>query len=510
MTLGTAVEPALAVSGLTKTFGGSRALADFSVEIAPGEIHALVGENGSGKSTFVKLLSGLYTPDSGATITVGGQPLQAGDPAASHDAGLRFVHQDLGLIAELDSAENLALGVGYGTKLGRPIRWRKQYRAAQIALGALGYDIDVRLPLSKLTPSERTAIAIARATAVKPGSDQPRLLVLDEPTVNLPGPEADRLFELMYKLRDAGLAIIFISHHFDEIFRVASKVTVLRDGRRIATEPIENLTHTGLVEMMLGRSVEELELDFVDSVGDPVLSIDDLAGGSVSDFTMTLRAGEVVGIAGITGSGREDVARLVSGDADHQGRIAVNTSALPSGDPHAAISAGVVAVHANRQASSTIPQHTIRENLTIAGLGQYLRAGRINTRAEKADVARLMEVFDIRPRQSEKEIGLLSGGNQQKVMIARALRLKPTVLVLDEPTQGVDVGAQAAIHRLIVDAANDGMAVLVCSSVSEELATLCDRVLVMNGGSVSAELHRPLNPDQITASTLNRQKTKTK
>jgi ribose transport system ATP-binding protein len=496
-------DTAVSIEGVSKTFGTTRVLRDVCFSVRRGEIHAFVGENGSGKSTLVKVLSGFHAPDTGSVVQVDGRDLPFEDPVASASAGLRFVHQDLGLVLDLSTVENLALGRGYKTGAGRRILWRDEVSAAKLALSALGYDLDVTKPVSTLSPSERTAVAIARAVAG--GADRTHLLVLDEPTVNLPAVEVARLFTLLRRLRDSGVAILYISHHFDEIFALADRVTVLRDGAWIATEPVAELDHDRLVELMLGRVLSSTSVSesVVHRAGDVVLEMVGVTGERLHGLDLTVHAGEVVGIAGITGSGREQIARMVSCDLPFGGRLTLDGRTLRPGRTDVAFRSGLAYVPSDRRANAVLPEHTIRENTTISNIKPYMHVGFLSRSRERTDVAGLLETFDVRPRRSEASIGALSGGNQQKVMIARALRLKPRLLVLDEPTQGVDIGAQAEIHRLVVEAAAAGAAVLVCSSVSEELATICDRVVVLNGGQITAVLQRPINSDQVTAATLS-------
>ncbi|SNQ52066.1 Ribose import ATP-binding protein RbsA 2 [Frankia canadensis] len=496
--------PALRVVNLTKTFGGAQALKGISLEIVPGEIHALVGENGSGKSTFVKILSGYHSPESGGVVEVGGAALSFGDAEASQTAGLRFVHQDLGLIDELTCAENLAIGRGFDTAFGRRIRWRREHEAARAALASLGYEIDPRRPVGHLSVSERTAVAIARAVSVHGG--QTHVVVLDEPTVNLPRAEIQRLFRLLRLLRDRGVALIFISHHLEEIFELADRVTVLRDGEVVATRPVSELDHDTLIEAMLGRALRTVRGDVRSDVGAAVLTVRGVSGEVVRDVDLTVRAGEVVGVAGITGSGRDELARLVGGGAPFVGHIDAGGQPLRPNRPDLFIRAGVVSVPAERKANAALPEHSVRENLTISDLTPYTRWKVLRRSAERSDVRTLLETFHIRPTLPEQPVDALSGGNQQKVMIARAMRLEPRVLVLDEPTQGVDVGAQAELHRLVRGSLATGLGVLACSSNSEELSEIADRVLIMRGGQVVDELTAPLSADDISAATLAKQK----
>jgi ribose transport system ATP-binding protein len=495
------VAPALTIEGVTKTYGTTRVLDVGRIELLPGEVHGLVGENGSGKSTLVKILAGFHEPDSGGQVHVGGERLSHGDSKSADSLGLRFVHQDLGLVGDLDCVDNLALGPGYHVGRSRHINWGRERHAAREALNRLGYDIDVRRKVSTLEVSERTALALARALSSR--SNKAHVLVLDEPTANLPATEVERLFTLLRRVRDSGVAILFISHHFNEIFNLADRVTVLRDGKVVATRPVAEVDEGQLIEMMIGRPLDPVSSPLDEkSLGAPILTVEGLAGAVVAGVSLDVSPGEIVGIAGITGSGREEMARLLGGDLSRRGKVSIHDRVLPSRRPDLLARRGVAYVPADRFANVVLHGHNVRENTTISRLTSFRRGFALSRRRERAEVAGLLDSFDVRPRDQEADISTLSGGNQQKVMLGRAMRLEPKILILDEPTQGVDVGAQAQIHSLVREEARKGTAVIVCSSVSEELAEVADRVLVIAGGRVVKVLHAPLHADQITAATL--------
>lgn len=493
---------ALRIEGLSKTFDGTQVLHGIDLEVRPGEVHALVGENGSGKSTTVKIMAGVYSADPGAVITVGGRALDLSDPSASDELGLRFVHQDLGLIPTLDARDNLAFGQGFDVGWTRRINWKSEGAAARAAMSRLGYDIDVTTPIANLSISERTAIAIARA--LSPRRAKPQVVVLDEPTANLPESEVERLFVSIRRLRDEGIGILFISHHFEEVFDLADRVTVLRDGRLIDTRDVADLTEDDLIELMIGRrlAIEKGEHKLV-ADKEPVLHAHAIVGDAVRALDLRLVKGEVVGIAGITGSGREEVARLIAGDIElASGTIEIQGRVLRHGRPDLAKAAGIAYVPAERKANAVISEHSVSENITVSDLSSVWKRGALRSAIERRQVDEWLERLDIRPRDAGFAIDSLSGGNQQKVMLARALRLEPRVLVLDEPTQGVDVGAQAQIRRHIRAAVDEGLSVLVCSSSSEELAEMCDRVVVLVAGREVTQLHAPMEVEEITAATL--------
>jgi ribose transport system ATP-binding protein len=493
---------ALTVSGMSKSFAGPRVLDGVSLSIEPGEIRALVGENGSGKSTLIKILAGFHLPDEGSA-EVDGHPLHLGDGAASEALGLRFVHQDLGLVNNLDTVDNLALGVGYSSFRGG-IRWRQERKRARKALAELGYHFDVRQTVDRLAMSERTAVAVARAMG--PRQTAPRVLILDEPTANLPAAEAERLFALAKRVADSGVAVVFVSHHFDEVFGLAQSVTVLRDGKHVITRPVAGLTEDGLIELVIGRQLEQVEHDAKAAERRAVvLEAAGLGCGVLDDVDFAVHAGEIVGVAGITGSGRDEVARALFGGLDRTGEVTINGAAVPPLRPDEAMGMGMGLVPAERHANAAFMASTLRENITVVRPGIHWRGGILRKSAERSDVAKWLERLDVRPRKPEFAMADLSGGNQQKVVLARWLRLEPKVLVLDEPTQGVDVGAKSDIHKLVDEAAAQGTAVLVASTDHEELVRLCHRVLVFRRGRIADEISGGrMDHDVITAATIGR------
>lgn len=497
---------ALTVTGATKIFGGQVALDNVAIEVQPGEVRALVGQNGCGKSTLIKILAGFHAPDGDTHVTVGGQKLNFSSPTDSEAVGLRFVHQDLGLVGNLDAVDNMAIGQGYLTGATKTIKWRRERQAAREALEALGYDINVRVPVAGLQMSERTAVAIARAMSDR-GSDV-KMLILDEPTANLPGAEAQRLYKLVRRVADSGVAVLFVSHHFDEVFEMADSVTVLRDGKHIITRPVEGLTEDQLIELVVGRKLEEHDKGNADARehGPEILKVTGLAGGSIQGIDLTVHRGEVVGVAGITGSGREAIAPLIFGGIPRGGEITVDGKVLPQNRPDISIDRGVVLVPAERHANASLLDQTLRENITLVDPGRHMTLGILRRKPERADVRIWLDRLTVKPAgQTEYTMMQLSGGNQQKVVLARWLRQEPEVLILDEPTQGVDVGAKADIHKLVDEAAAQGAAVLVASTDHEELVRVCDRVIIMRRGKVADILRgSQITADNITAATIGR------
>ena len=478
----------LEVRGVCKAFGPTEALVDVDFDLRAGEIHALVGQNGSGKSTLVKILAGVYDPDEG-DIAVEGVEIDPRRAGEARRRGLRFVHQDLGLVESLDVVENLALGRGYDLRFPRRISWRHERRQARAWLEQLGYELEVRAPVGSLRASERTAIAIARA--LEGWESAARLLVLDEPTASLPEAEVSALFNLIRTIRARGVGVVYVSHHLDEVLDISDRVTILRDGKRVGTFAVEDLDGDRMVELIVGRGpgAPTAAPETPGSAGhEPALVAENLSATVLRNVSLQVAAGEVVGVAGLTGSGREELGPAIFGAADRSGELSLNGKPVPACRPDLAVSAGLGFVPADRKSLGLVAPMVVRENVTLADLRPYMRWGLLRHRAERSDVDAWLAMLDVRPRDQTLGAMRLSGGNQQKVLLARWLRIRPSVLVLDEPTQGVDVGAKAEIHRRILDAAREGSGVLVCSTDSAELVGVCDRILIMQRGRVGAEL----------------------
>jgi ribose transport system ATP-binding protein len=455
--------------------------------VAAGEIVAVVGQNGSGKSTLVKVLAGVYEMDSGTVEVLGADGTMLGGRAAS-DA-LHFIHQDLGLVAGLTAVENLALGRRLTARSIAPRNGGAERRRAEEQIRRFGGDFDVTVPISRLAPPERTIVAIVRALA--DWTDSNNLLVLDEPTASLQGEEVEVLFRAVRRVAAEGAGVLFISHRLDEVLGLADRVVALRDGLLVADEPIANVDQAALVRMIVGREMVDRSFAVEDEPGAPLLEVEGLSGGRVGSVDLTLRAGEIVGVTGLIGSGREHLSPLIFGGLPRQGEVRLEGRALPAERPRDSIDAGLAYVPADRRADGAVMTLTMRENLTLPRLKPLRRGlGWLSARAEFDDVGTWIDRTEIRPPDPARPLEKFSGGNQQKVVIAKSLRTEPRVLLLDEPTQGVDVGAKAAIYELIAGAARDGCAVMVCSSDAKELAALCGRVLVMRDGEIVAELER--------------------
>ena len=490
---------ALALRGVSKLFAGQRALDAVDFTVRAGETHALVGANGSGKSTLIKILAGFHEPEPGAEIVVNGAPLASGSPAASHAAGLRFIHQDLGLIGSLSIAENLELGGEY------PGRWwlsdRAERDAAARVLRAYGIDADAAAPLESLPPTQQTLLAIARA--VESGLGDGGVLFLDEPTAALPPEEVQHLHALLARLKSRGVTIVYVTHRLTEVFEIAERVTVLRDGRRVATEPVGELDHDRLVELILGARLEPVDPGAGRVRDGSVLAVSGLAGGAVRSASFAVGAGEVVGLTGLMGSGYEEVLGLVFGAREREaGSVVLEGAVLDGAVPGASIAAGLAFAPAERRRYGAMLDWTLRENLTLPRIPSRGPLRWLSDRDEAREARGWLERLAVRPADPEQRFMALSGGNQQRLVLARWLRCGARALLLDEPTLGVDAGAKRAIYAELRAAADAGAAVVVSSSDTEELWELCDRVLVMGAGRIEAELAGAGTPDEIFAATL--------
>ena len=481
-------DPLLRVTGLSKTFPGVKALQDVSLEVHAGEVVAVVGHNGSGKSTLVKILAGVHQADPGGAVQVRGRDGEVLTGAEGRQE-LHFIHQDLGLVDSLTSIENLGLGrTPRGARDLGPVRRAAERRRAQQLIARFGVGFDTSVPVGRLSPGQRAIVAIARAMD---GWTRPdNVLVLDEPTTAFHGSEVEVLFTAVRRIAQAGAGIVFISHRLDEVLGLADRVIALRDGTMVANQPAAELDHEQMVRLIAGRAVSGTRVAQDSGTATPLLTATGLGGGLVRDLDLTVRAGEVVGVSGILGSGREHLAPLLFG-ARHRtaGRVEVAGTVVRPDDTSAAITGGMAYLPSDRRRAGAVMTMNVRENLTLPLMRPLRRAlGRLDGRAERAEAHRWVQTVGLKPPMPERPLQLFSGGNQQKVVLAKWLRTRPKVLLLDEPTQGVDVGAKDSIYQLIAAAAREGTGVLVCSSDTKELVTLCDRVVVLEGGRTVSEL----------------------
>jgi ABC-type sugar transport system ATPase subunit/ribose/xylose/arabinose/galactoside ABC-type transport system permease subunit len=483
--------PLLRITGMSKTFGGAKVLDNVSLDVFPGEILAIVGQNGSGKSTLVKVLAGIHQPDPGSSIEVRDSNGRLLGSHGTHQPGLHFIHQDLGLLPMLSTTENLDLGRQLGAQGILPGRRSDEHKRAASLVGRFGAEIDVRAPVAELAPAERAIVAIARALD---GWTRPdNVLILDEPTTAFHSDEVQRLFEAVRRVAAQGAGVIFISHRLDEVRTLADRVVALRDGKKVAEAGAVEFDDDSLVKAIVGAPLAQTR-DPVPATPGPgvVLAVQDLSGQKLRRVSFSVRSGEILGIAGVLGSGREDLGGLLFGAISRtEGTVLVSGVPLAAGDMVSAIGRGVAFVPADRHRQGVVMDLSMRENLTLPGLGRPgRRFGRLDLKSERRESREWSAAVGLRPPEPERPLAKFSGGNQQKIALARWLRTGPRLLVLDEPTQGVDVGAQATIYELIKQAAADGAAVVVCSSDTKELAAICHRVLVMEGGQVAREVER--------------------
>jgi ribose transport system ATP-binding protein len=495
-------EPLLEVRDLSKTFPGLLALDRVSFTVAPGEVVGLVGQNGSGKSTLVKILAGVHEPDPGAQILVRGQDnvVLTGDAAR---AELHFIHQDLGLVGLLNTVENLDLGRLGGLRGLLPSRGRRERAHAKQLLARFGVSVDLDAPVAQLAAAERAVVAIARALD---GWSHPRnLLVLDEPTAALHDDEVAKLFDAVRSVADQGAGVVLVSHRLDEIVEMADRVLALRNGKLVAEAKRGEYDREELIRLIAGRAVADIDDTRQPAAGRASLSVRGLRGRRVRDVSFDVAPGEIVGVAGILGSGREDVAPLLYGALPRDGgTVEVDGEELHAGSPRASVRHGVGYLPADRGRDGSVASMSAGENMTLPDLRAFRgRGGALNRGQERREVASWLGRLEVRPSDPDRRLELFSGGNQQKVLLARWLRNDPKVLLLDEPTQGVDVGAKVSIYQLMIDAAARGASVVLCSSDTEELTRLCDRVLILRDGRVAGEVERrDLTEERLVADSL--------
>ena len=477
--------PVLDIRHLSKTFPGTRALNDVSLTIGQGEIHALVGQNGSGKSTLIKVLAGYHEADEGSEAWLNGEPLNLNNSTFARPDGLRFVHQDLGLISEFSAIENLALRGRYLRRAHGLIDWRQHAEQTHALLTEFDVHLDIHRPLSEATPVQRTIVAIAAALAGWQGG--PGLLVLDEPTAALPPREVDHLLATVQQLRSRGTSVLYVSHRLDELFRIADRVTVLRGGSVVSSRALEGLNTRTLAALMIGKSVESASNAAERATqGSVVLEAREVTGKFLDNVAFELRRGEVVGLAGLPGSGSAELPYALSGQSTPlSGQIRLG------GGPWRSLRRrrqDFPLVPADRAREAVIAEFQVGENLSLSMLGSLRKFRLLSRSREESFIDSWMEHTEIKAGSSKAAIGSLSGGNQQKVVVARCLARDPQILMLCEPTAGVDIGTREAIYELVLRRVDEGMAVIVSSSDAGDLLAMCGRVLVFVDGRISCEL----------------------
>ena len=485
--------PALRIQGLTKTFGPVRALDDVSLEIARGEIHGLVGRNGSGKSTLIKILSGYHAPDAGATLEIGGESVDLPLPSAeAYRLGLAFVHQDLGLLPDMTVLENIRIG-RFATGAGWHIRWKDERKLVADALDRFGVHVSPDALVGSLREVDRALVAIVRGL-IDLQSHATRangILVLDEPTAYLPRDSVEQLFRTIRTVAEAGTAVVFVSHRLDEVMDITERTTVLRDGRVVGTVDTARSNEEGLIQLILGGQLEDFYPEPSVPGSKVALRIEGLSGSVAKSVDLVVHEGEIVGLTGIAGAGYDEVPYLLFGAKPSQaGTVRIGSTVFDHAalTPRSTMAAGMALLPADRQRNSGVADLTLTQNVSLPVLGSFFSRGRLRQRDERSKVAGLLADYTVRPALPDAKMGQLSGGNQQKALLAKWLQRDPPVLVLHEPTQGVDVGAKKDVFERLRDAAVAGAAIVFCSAEYEDLAHLCDRVLVFQDGRVAATL----------------------
>lgn len=475
--------PLLEMRGISKSFPGVQALKDVTIRIDPGEVVALVGENGAGKSTLMRILSGVMTPDKGSLVWQD-TPVQIRTPYEAQALGIAMIHQELALIPYMDVARNIYLGREPAGLLPGTVNWRKLYKKARAQIKSVGLDIDVRTPVRDLSLAQQQMVEVAKALSL-----DARLIIMDEPTSSLTDREVDLLFGRMRALREAGVAIVYISHRLEEIFTIADRVIVLRDGALIASEPLSALTPDQVITYMVGRSVDDLFPRPKLAVGDVVLEVDGVAtADGLQEITFRVYKGEIVGIAGLVGSGRTELAETIFGIRKlTAGRIRFEGKPLVVESPKDAIKAAIGFVPEDRKAQGLFLRMSVGDNIIMATLRRLAQTGLIRRRESTKMAEKFIERLGVRTPSINQRVRNLSGGNQQKVVIAKWLTRSPKLLILDEPTRGIDIGAKSEIHQLMRQLSAQSVGILMISSELPEVLSVSDRVLVMHEGRLVGE-----------------------
>ena len=478
-------EPLLVLDQARKSFGPVRALADGSITLYPGEAHALLGENGAGKSTLVKILAGVHRQDSGELI-VGGQSMTFNGPAASKAAGISIIYQEPTLFPDLSVAENIFMG-RQPLVAGRRIDRRAMNRGAAAVFARLGVTLDPERLARGLSVADQQIVEIAKALSL-----DAKVLVMDEPTAALTQVEVDRLFDVMKTLRSQGAAVLFISHRLEEVFASCQRVTIMRDGSFVSTAPIAELTIDSIIRQMVGRNLESLYPKTATEPGDVVLDVDNLhSAGVFTGISFQVRRGEIVALAGLVGAGRSEVARAIFGiDGYDGGVVKVNGKVLHGGSPRAAMAAGIALVPEDRRQQGLVMDLGVDQNVALASLGRLSSGGLIRRSSERKMALDWAKQLQLKFGRLKNAVSTLSGGNQQKVVLGKWLARKPSLLIIDEPTRGIDVGTKAEVHRILDGLVARGMAILMISSELPEVLGMADRILVLREGHLTASMPR--------------------
>jgi len=484
----------LELKGITKTFPGVKALDNVHFKLRPGEIHALMGENGAGKSTFIKMITGVYTPDEGEII-VNGSKVNFRNPKEASSLGIAAIYQHVTCYPDLSVTENIFMGHEALHSWTRKIQWKKMYAEAQRLLDELGADFDAKTLMGSLSVAQQQIVEIAKAL-----STNAKIIIMDEPTAALTVRESEQLYRIAEQLRDKGASIIFISHRFEDMYRLASKVTVFRDGCYIGTWGVHDISNDDLIVAMVGREVTQQFPKIETTIGEEVLRIEGLSKvGHFADVSLTLHKGEILGLTGLVGAGRSELCQAIFGIHSYdKGKIVVDGQEVKITKPAQAMELGIGYLPEDRQKQGLILDWGIGENITLPALHKFSRKGWINRNQARQASKLLSEKVNVKAVSIYDLASSLSGGNQQKVVVAKLLTSPLKVIILDEPTKGVDVGAKAAIYEIIGELATQGYGIILVSSEMPEILGLSDRIAVMRGGRLTALLDR----SQATQETI--------
>jgi rhamnose transport system ATP-binding protein len=479
------VETILEMTHISKSFAGVHALRDVSFDLWPGEVHALLGENGAGKSTLIKIITGVHQPDAGQ-LQLYGQPVAFANPLEARQHGIAAIYQEPSLFPDLEVAENIFIG-RQPRRAGGQVDWGKMYQEAGELLHLLGVQLDPKIRARTLSVAQQQMVEIARALSVKA-----KILIMDEPTSSLTLAEVADLFRIVRRLRETGTAIVFISHRLEELFELADRVTVLRDGAYVGTKVISEVTTDSLIQMMVGRTLADMFPKQIVEAGQVVLQVEGLTKpGFFQNISFELRQGEILGMAGLVGAGRTDVARAIFGiEPAASGSLKIDGKVMHITSPEQAMRLGLAYVPEDRQHHGLILPMSISQNITLPILTEFARLGWLNGQGEQQAARQAATQMEVRAAGIWQKARELSGGNQQKLVLAKWLTTKPRILILDEPTRGIDVGTKAAVHGLMSQLAAQGMAILMISSELPEVLGMSDRVLVMREGRLTGEFSR--------------------
>ncbi len=488
-------DPVLHMEGISKTFSSVTVLNNVKIELYPGEVHALMGENGAGKSTFMKILAGIHTPDdNGGQIYLKGKPILWKDPVEARNKGISVIHQELNLSPNLTISENILMGSVFPKNRLGLVKWEEVHNLAQKVLDQMGSNLNPRQLVSTLSVAQQQMVEIARALSFKA-----EVLIMDEPTASLTDKEIKKLFDIIGDLKKQGVAIVYISHRMEEIFKISNRFTVLRDGEWIASGPIEETNPDHLVKLMVGRGLKDLfnreKPSHPQAIGQkaaPVLELRNISDNTiVKNVSLKLFPGEIVGLAGLVGAGRTELVRALFGVSNlKSGEILVDGASVKIQSPIDAIANGIAHVPESRKEQGLFLSMSVKENILMAELKKHSKSGIVSWKEVNAAADSYIKELNIKIASPEQQVSNLSGGNQQKVVIARWLSIAPKVLLLDEPTRGVDIGAKTEIHKIVSGLAEKGMAVLMISSELPEILGVSDRILVMSEGRITGELSR--------------------